>query len=1206
MKLKRIYYTTRVSMMTLGMSVAAWSAVPLTIDNPGFEGPSLADGATAVAVGGGNPIAGTSWIPFFSDPPGSDEAIGYTGGGGIINPDPAYGFGGAAFSGDNFAYCYSYTYNYGSYTYNYDNGIRQVLTDVLADGVYTLSVQVGNPAAKNGVEVPNYRVSLYTENEVLLATTTGAVPAGDSWTQIDLVYDYGAAPQPGELGVPLEIRLYAADSGLSGPEVAYDDVSLTFAPTNPIADPGGPYLVGAGGDLELDGTGSLASDGETLTDPTSYEWDLDDDGITDVTGATPAAISEATLMAAPYNWVKGVDYPVKLTVTDSGTNVAETSTTAKLVPDLLIYEPFDYAAGSLNGQSSAAPDWGLTGTWGAGSNVADTSLTYGALAYQGGRVVVNPGGGGAQQNGISPGTTLTGAGLLDDGATLWFSALIVNIISPDADEKTYVALGTGNADGFDRIGGDGGSGFTVAVSKDGVGRVGAQLWNDGSDGSGGALRGTPNVIPDGETFLAVGKITWGEFGVANDTFELYLPDEDLNLGSPVSTISGDFDQLGTANVANAFDTISITGHQKNSGVPEVDELRFGGTYASVTPVDMVAPLLVSTDPVDDNPNGNGIQQVATFDESVFVGTGDIRIVNDTDGITTTIPVGDPQIVVSGNTLTITPSAPLISGKAYHIEIDAGAVTDYAQNDYAGISNATDWNFGVDGTGPILVSITDDTSPLPILTNSSLIYTVTFDEAIDAGTVDVSDFGNGGSAPITVDSVSATGDPAVFVVTVSTGGTSGDLTLEIVQGAVITDVSGNALDSSVAIPDDTTIPVNDPTPTAASLLTEFQATIASEQHPTYPNEARYFHVSVNPNNAGTGSYCATLVGTNDPAPRFVRNFTGPVEAYWFGGGANSVLNAGMTGGNTGILSFSTEDTSFDGFGQQQAKVWDATDPGADLATGGPGTGASDLPYIASADKNSGLWRSLGGATGVVDISSLASGSLHIYYGSFNATPSVRVTMKDNDNVAADLVIVDAHLNGDGANRSEYYLAEVDFVTDGFYDEIEFEWLANGSDYSGNGRGFGLVVTGPDVAADPFAAWSELDGATGVTFEGDANGDGVQDGLAFLLGAANPNVDASAAGLLPTVIEDGSGGLQLNFNCLPIADRGTAKLYVQHSNDLGTWTPNPTGVEVPDASGGPTSNVSFTVTPGAPLNGVSATIDSGAAAGGKLFGRLQATE
>ena len=147
--------------------------------------------------------------------------------------------------------------------------------------------------------------------------------------------------------------------------------------------------------------------------------------------------------------------------------------------------------------------------------------------------------------------------------------------------------------------------------------------------------------------------------------------------------------------------------------------------------------------------------------------------------------------------------------------------------------------------------------------------------------------------------------------------------------------------------------------------------------------------------------------------------------------------------------------------------------------------------------------------------------------------------------------------------------------------------------------------PLATTDPFEGWSGLDGATGVTFEGDSNGDGVQDGLAFLLGAANPNIDANAAGLMPTVTKT-AGGLELNFSCLPVAERGTAKLYVQHGTDLGAWTPSPLGVEVPDASAGPTSQVSFSVIPGTPLNRVTATIDTAAASDGKLFGQLRATE
>jgi hypothetical protein len=138
----------------------------------------------------------------------------------------------------------------------------------------------------------------------------------------------------------------------------------------------------------------------------------------------------------------------------------------------------------------------------------------------------------------------------------------------------------------------------------------------------------------------------------------------------------------------------------------------------------------------------------------------------------------------------------------------------------------------------------------------------------------------------------------------------------------------------------------------------------------------------------------------------------------------------------------------------------------------------------------------------------------------------------------------------------------------------------------------------VPSDPFDDWA----TGGETFDGDANGDGVADGLAFLLGAATPSTDAT--GLVPTPTEDGSGGLVMSFDMLDSASRGTATLRVEHSNDLGTDDPWAT-VAVPDVSGGPTSGVTFVVSGSGKLD-VTATIGSAEADGsGKLFGRLKAT-
>jgi len=144
-----------------------------------------------------------------------------------------------------------------------------------------------------------------------------------------------------------------------------------------------------------------------------------------------------------------------------------------------------------------------------------------------------------------------------------------------------------------------------------------------------------------------------------------------------------------------------------------------------------------------------------------------------------------------------------------------------------------------------------------------------------------------------------------------------------------------------------------------------------------------------------------------------------------------------------------------------------------------------------------------------------------------------------------------------------------------------------------------------AGSAFDTWADTGTLGPVTFDGDLNGDGVQDGMAFLLGVANPDDDAT--GNLPTVSET-AGGLVLTFSMLDAASSGTAALSVEHSSDLGIaddWV----AVLVPDATPDPqptgmTFAVSENMNPA--LNDVVATILSSEADDGKLFGRLKATE
>jgi autotransporter-associated beta strand protein len=137
------------------------------------------------------------------------------------------------------------------------------------------------------------------------------------------------------------------------------------------------------------------------------------------------------------------------------------------------------------------------------------------------------------------------------------------------------------------------------------------------------------------------------------------------------------------------------------------------------------------------------------------------------------------------------------------------------------------------------------------------------------------------------------------------------------------------------------------------------------------------------------------------------------------------------------------------------------------------------------------------------------------------------------------------------------------------------------------------------------------AGGALFDADTNGDGVQNGLAFLLGAADKNV--SALSLLPTVTQS-SGNLILNFKCLNAAKRGSAVLKVQYSKDLGItdlWNSHlGDSAVVPGTA--PTSvtvgGVDFVSSVfDADKNNMQATIPASAASPGtKLFGRLKAEQ
>lgn len=130
--------------------------------------------------------------------------------------------------------------------------------------------------------------------------------------------------------------------------------------------------------------------------------------------------------------------------------------------------------------------------------------------------------------------------------------------------------------------------------------------------------------------------------------------------------------------------------------------------SNATAIDAHAPTLDLSTPLDNASNiATAANLTLTFSENIVAGSGQIKIVNDSDSSDTrTISITDSsQISISGKVLTINPSADLQAGAHYHLEIDGTALHDAAGNNYAGISNSSSLDFTVAAGMPTKLLVT---------------------------------------------------------------------------------------------------------------------------------------------------------------------------------------------------------------------------------------------------------------------------------------------------------------------------------------------------------------------------------------------------------------------------------------------------------------------------------------------------------------------
>jgi hypothetical protein len=570
--------------------------------------------------------------------------------------------------------------------------------------------------------------------------------------------------------------------------------------------------------------------------------------------------------------------------------------------------------------------------------------------------------------------------------------------------------------------------------------------------------------------------------------------------------------------------------------------------------------------------------VATFNEGIaLTGAGSISVAEvGGDGSSdfsidlSNLPDADAAVSVNGAVLTIDPTSNLEPGQEYEVTISSGAIQDLAgtPNAYGGTASG-EWTFTTaaqDLTAPVIVTRdpADDSPDVFVSTN----IVATFDEDLVLGS------GNIVIYNVTLGSAAATID-----VTDSSQVTLAGKVLTINPPAPLDGLTEYAIQMAAGVVRNLNdLPNAEITDTTSWSFTTKQPRISA---------------------VGSGSF-----GGVTPIP------TSYAQSIDVGVGADMLIVMTSSEFGSGTMSVTYVGVAMiRAVGNQtNSAIWYL-----DLATPGI-TGTDVVVDLSGMSTRNGFaagWVSIDANLAVGESITLHStGTSAAQSNSVNLTTTVEtfnvVNFNANNTSKAITInspnptVIYTDLNIGSAEGAAAYASS---VAAGSH---TYQWTLGSltpptADYRRIDAAAFSVTTG--TAFDDWAGTGTLGP---VTFDGDTNADGVQDGLAFLLGAVNP--DDNATGRLPSVTRNGSGGLVLTFSCLPIADRGDAKLYVGHSGDIGVsdvWLA--TVDQVPDATDAvPDNGVTFVVNPGSPTNSVVATIASSEAAGGKLFGRLVATE
>jgi type III secretion system FlhB-like substrate exporter len=181
-------------------------------------------------------------------------------------------------------------------------------------------------------------------------------------------------------------------------------------------------------------------------------------------------------------------------------------------------------------------------------------------------------------------------------------------------------------------------------------------------------------------------------GAGNDTIGSRAGNDTLigGDGDDTALFNGDFSNYSISydEATDTYTVVDTIGTDGTDTVTGFEHFQFAdGTRLPQDSIDVIKPTVQTFTPPN-NANGVGIAEniVLKFSEAVHLETGLIQIHSDSASGTVfeSFDAGSStRLMISGDTLTIDPTANLANGTSYYVTFADGSIQDYAGNHYAG-------------------------------------------------------------------------------------------------------------------------------------------------------------------------------------------------------------------------------------------------------------------------------------------------------------------------------------------------------------------------------------------------------------------------------------------------------------------------------------------------------------------------------------------